>query len=283
MLLKSCRLLVTEDAQDYCRSRKGIKSMLVLSRKEDQKVCFPSLGITVQILRVNGSSVRLGIDAPIEVRIIRDELDKTDSVKASSHSYVIRLPQDLRHELRNELNSLSIALHLFKQELEAGYVDDAEATFERLVQHLERISANKVLSPGGTPNITNKLTALLVEDEPNEREMLAGFLRMQGYRVVTASDGLEAIDYLESNEKPSVLLMDMRMPRCDGPTTIRRIRENTAFDDIKIFAISGSSPEENHINATEDGVNGWFMKPLNPRSLVDAMANTVSKPETVTA
>ncbi len=258
--------------------------MLVLSRKPDQKVCFPGLGITVQILRVNGSSVRLGIDAPIEVRIIRDELDEDEGTGQSSRSYVIRLPRDLRHELRNELNSLSIALHLFKQELEAGYVNDAESTFQKLVQHLERISSNRALSREGVANESaGQLTALLVEDQANEREMLAGFLRMHGYRVVTAGDGVEAMEYLESNEKPSVLLVDMRMPRCDGPTTIRQIRQNPAFDDVRIFAISGSSPEENDIEVGEQGVNGWFMKPLNPHTLVDAMADIVATPERLTA
>jgi CheY-like chemotaxis protein len=64
----------------------------------------------------------------------------------------------------------------------------------------------------------------------------------------------------------------MRMPRCDGPSTIRRIRENPAFDGVKIFAISGSTAAENCVNIERDGVNGWFMKPLNPRSLVDALA-----------
>jgi carbon storage regulator CsrA len=246
--------------------------MLVLSRKEDQKVRFPGLGITVQILRVKGSSVHLGIDAPLEVRIIRDELRGDDPPRAT-RSHVIRLPQKLRHELRNELNSLSIALHLFKQEIDAGHFEDAEATFDKLVDHLERVSSNNALSrEDATTTSTDESTALLVEDEPNEREMLAGFLRLHGYRVATAGDGLEAIEYLESNEKPSVVLIDMRMPRCDGPTTIRRIRENPAFDGVKIFAISGSTPQENQMDAEGEGVNGWFMKPLNPRSLVDAMA-----------
>jgi carbon storage regulator CsrA len=254
--------------------------MLVLSRKEDQKVCFPGLGITVQIVRVKGSSVRLGIDAPTEVRIIRDELGDDGPEKPPPRAHVIRLPQNLRHELRNELNSLSIALHLFKQELEAGYREDAEATFNKLVEHLERISANQVLSRKEVSGSNStELTALLVEDEPNEREMLAGFLRMHGYRVATAADGLEAMEYLESNVKPSVVLVDMRMPRCDGPTTIRRIRENPAFDRVKIFAVSGSTPEENRIDAEEVGVNRWFMKPLNPKSLVDAMAVTTHDPE----
>jgi carbon storage regulator CsrA len=273
-----------EGANSSRPSKEAVDSMLVLSRKEDEKVCFPGLGITVQILRVKGSRVRLGVDAPVEVRIIRDEVDDDGRDGSPSRTHVIRLPQDLRHEIRNELNSLSIALHLFKQEMDAGYHQDAESTFDTLVEHLERLGANRVFSREGVPGCEKpESTALLVEDEANEREMLAGFLRMHGYTVATAADGLEAIEYLESNEKPSVVLVDMRMPRCDGPTTIRRIRENPAFDGVKIFAISGSTAEENRMDPEEAGVNRWFMKPLNPKSLVDAMAITTNEPEPTAA
>ncbi len=258
--------------------------MLVLSRKKDQQVCFPALGITVKILRVSGSTVRVGVDAPMEVQIIRDELEN-GPVKPAPRQHVIRLPQNLRHELRNQLNSLSIALHLFKQEIDAGYRRDAEATFERLVEHLERITRNEALASQTikTKRTSPDAVALLVEDEPNEREMLAGFLRLHGYQITTAADGLEAIDYLESNLKPSVVLIDMRMPRCDGPTTIRRIRENPAFDAVKIFAISGSTAQENQINVEAEGVNRWFLKPLNPQLLVDALAISAGDPEPTAA
>ncbi len=247
--------------------------MLVLSRKQDQKVRFPGLGITVQVVGVKGSSVRLGIDAPAEVRIIRDELDDSGAATPAPRLHVVRLPRELRHELRNELNSLSLALHLFKQELAAGYRQDAEATFDKLVNHIERIGSNEALSHD-IPRVeqVQESMALVVEDSANEREMLAGLLRMNGYRVATACDGVEAMEYLTSHERPSVVLVDMRMPRCDGPTTIQRIRDNHAFDGIKIFAISGSTPEENRLDIGAAKVNGWFMKPLNPRSLVDAMA-----------
>ena len=126
--------------------------MLVLSRKQDQKVSFPELGISVHILRVKGSSVRVGVDAPLEVRIIRDELEPQSNSKTGSRlprTRVIRLPRNLRHELRNELNSLSIALHLFKEEMEAGHDKDADATFAKLVEYLERISDNKAFSREG--------------------------------------------------------------------------------------------------------------------------------------
>ncbi|MCG8653257.1 MAG: carbon storage regulator, partial [Pirellulales bacterium] len=112
--------------------------MLVLSRKEDQRVFFPGLGISIQVIRVKGSLVHLGFDAPMEVRIIREELANGDAQRdrptsGALRERVIQLPKHLRHEIRNELNSLSIALHLFKQEVEDGDCKGAEETFEKLV------------------------------------------------------------------------------------------------------------------------------------------------------
>ncbi len=251
--------------------------MLVLSRKAEQKVCFPGLGISVHILQVKGSTVRVGVDAPMEVRIMRDEL-QDDSESGKPRTHVVRLPRELRHELRNQLNTLSLALHLFKQEIDSGRFQDAEETFDKLVEHIEQLSQNRALTPANSKAAHEdheSPTALLVEDEPNEREMLAGFLRMQGYEVATAADGLEAIEYLEGHRRPTVILIDMRMPRCDGATTVRKIRKNTEMDGVKIFAISGSTPEESGLTAGGAEVNRWFSKPLNPRQLVDAMASEV--------
>ncbi len=249
--------------------------MLVLSRKENQKIRFPDLDVTVEILRVKGSAVRVGVDAPMEIRILRDEIEEFES-KPNPQQHIVRLPQSERHEVRNKLNSLSIALHLCKQEMVAGHFDDAQQTFEKVFEQIQNIVQDEKTPQEPIPAVENpQKTALLVEDEDNEREMLAGFLRLHGYEVVTASNGLEAIDYLESNSKPSLVLMDMRMPRCDGPTTIRRIRENPELEALKIFAISGSSPEENQFGNLDESIDQWFMKPLDPRNLVAAMADSL--------
>ena len=268
--------------------------MLVLSRRVDQKVSFPGLGITVQILGVKGNNVKVGVDAPLEIRVIRDELaeqeptkgaipDSTEKVEPKTH--IIRLPKDARHALRNQLNTLSIALHMFKQQIDSGYDDDAEDTFDRLVSYLENLSSGEFESnstsdsqSATSPDAPRPFRALLVEDEENEREMLAGILRMKGYEVVTAGDGIEALSYLEDNDPPDVVLIDMRMPRQDGPTTIRKIRSNERFDRTKVFAVSGSLPPEVGIDTKRDGVNRWFCKPLNPRSLVDAMVEESFEP-----
>ena len=242
--------------------------MLVLSRKEEQKILFPTLGISLEIVHIKGSTVRVGINAPMEVPIVRDELADHETV----NKQINRLPRQLRHEFRNELNAISIATHLFKQEMEHGHFDNAEQTFDKLVQRLERISMSESLTSKSDSSSTTAhkpLRALVVEDQPNEREMLAGFLRLQGYQVDTAADGEEALEHLKANVDTTVVLVDMRMPRCDGPTAIRRIRANRNMDQIKIYAISGSSPEENQ--SASESVNGWFMKLLNPQLLIESL------------
>ncbi|MEM9352428.1 MAG: response regulator [Planctomycetota bacterium] len=260
--------------------------MLVLSRNKNQKVCFPELGISVEILDVKGSKVRVGVDAPMEVRILRDELQKGETSQPAPKPHVIRLPQTLRHELRNALHELSLRLHVYQKRAEidrkAGSGAEQRAQFEpdemfeAIVRRLEGLSSHQVFSSEGLLAGIGKApdqpgVALVVDDDDNERELLAGFLRMCGYRVAAAGDGVEAIQYLEDNEPPRVILLDMQMPRCDGESFLRQLRENPRFDETNVFVISGTTPEESGMTP-EDGYTQWFGKPLDPRRVVEALS-----------
>ena len=79
--------------------------MLVLSRKENQKVLFPNLGITVEVLGVKGSNVRLGIDAPPRIRILRAELDELPDGLAGDFSASPETHTD-KHQRNNLLNTI---------------------------------------------------------------------------------------------------------------------------------------------------------------------------------
>jgi CheY-like chemotaxis protein len=109
--------------------------------------------------------------------------------------------------------------------------------------------------------------ALLVEDDPNECELLAGILRLSGIDVSTAGDGADALDSLQKGTRPDVLLLNMRLPRCDGPSTVRAIRQNPAYAGLKIFAVA-TAPEECGCEQVRSGINRWFSKPLNPEVLL---------------
>jgi DNA-binding response OmpR family regulator len=107
-----------------------------------------------------------------------------------------------------------------------------------------------------------------VEDNENESELLAGYLRTCDFHVVTARDGADALEYLAGNDKPHVMLLDMNMPRMDGRTTIGKIRSNPKCAGLKVFAVSGASPEESSVRVGPNGVDRWFTKPIRPDRLV---------------
>jgi CheY-like chemotaxis protein len=111
-------------------------------------------------------------------------------------------------------------------------------------------------------------TALLVEDNPAERELMALFLRNAGLDVATASDGADALDYLHRRGQPDVVLLDMGLPRTDGAAVVRAVRRDPAYAGLKIFAVTGHGPEEFGLAEGPAGVDRWYHKPVNPADLV---------------
>jgi carbon storage regulator CsrA len=237
--------------------------MLVLSRRTREVIRFPEVGIHVEILRIKGSSVRIGVDAPLEISVVRGELEDHQPRQTIRKFSISNIDE---HQFRNQLNSLTIASALIKRLMEAGRPVEACTQLESVLRQLETL---------GGPVESRALSALLVEDTANEREMLAGFLRLHGFEVDTVSDGLEALDFLEHRTVPNLILLDMNMPNCDGPTTIRRIRQNPSWDEVMIFAVSGLLPQDVGIDAQRDRVTHWFQKPLQPADLIVAINNLV--------
>ena len=93
-------------------------------------------------------------------------------------------------------------------------------------------------------------------------------LRLSGFAVDTAGDGCDALDHLRSGGRPDVVLLDMALPRCDGATTAREIRRDPACAGLKIFAVSGHSPNEYDLDHGPGGIDRWFHKPLDPAMLL---------------
>src|SRR5262249_5411941 len=119
-------------------------------------------------------------------------------------------------------------LAVLRRQLQAGNLADAELTLDSLPEELgllrQRLENAHPEQGKSQPEAARKGRALLVEDNANERELLATFLRISGLDVVTAGDGCDALDYLHSHRLPDLVLLDMGLPRCDGPTVVREIR-----------------------------------------------------------
>lgn len=252
--------------------------MLVLSRREHEKIVFPALRTSVEVLEAKAGRVRLGIQAPAEVQILREEIMKSAPAAGYAPASDIPLPaprdserlRKLRHDLRNRLNTGTIGLALARRQLQAGMIDQLEGTLEKIAcgfQSLESDLQTFVEKTAAAPS-ERQLEALLVEDDTNECELLAGFLRLAGYKVNTAHDGADAMDRLRSGSKPDVMLLDMNLPRCDGVTTVKMIRRDPELADLRIYAVTGYSAQQLGVDEKHSGLNGWFQKPLDPERLL---------------
>ena len=242
--------------------------MLVLSRRANEQIVFPTLGISVSVERIDSRRVRLGIDAPSEVPVLRHELLESQSDHPQRGS-ATNPKRD--HELRNRLNAVSVRLHLLQRQLELGHVSNVTSAIEATLNELQRMENMLARSSSLNASLVEKPRALIVDDCRNESELLAEYLRTFDYEVFTVENGIECLEFLASHTRPDVILLDMNMPRMDGKAAVRSIRENPAHDGIKVFAVSGISQEAACIETGPNGVDRWFTKPIRPNELVEQM------------
>lgn len=258
--------------------------MLVLSRRLSQKLVFPAIQATVQVVAVKPGVVRLGIDAPEHISVFREELlERKDFPTENRVSQALpeSTANELMHLLNNRLNTSTVGLALLRRQLERGLTSDMIDTLNKIEGNLKTVQqrVERLEIQRSTPLARRR--ALLVEDDRNECELLAGFLRLAGLDVHTAGDGAAALDYLNYHGKPDVLLLDMILPRCDGPTTVRAIRRNPNFAGLRIFGVTGAPVEQFGLDEGPAGIDVWLRKPLNPEVLLRELDHT-SAPEAAT-
>lgn len=99
-------------------------------------------------------------------------------------------------------------------------------------------------------------TVLIVEDEEDLREMMMVALEMNGYAVVTADEGKEALQKLESIERPCLILLDLLMPGMNGWDFFEKLREIPAYSSVPVI-VHSSAPDR-----APAGVTRVVRKPL---------------------
>ncbi len=105
---------------------------------------------------------------------------------------------------------------------------------------------------------------LVVEDEPMVAEVVARYLRRDGYAVEVVHDGLSAIERFEA-ERPDLIVLDIMIPRIDGLDVCRRVREQS---ETPIILLTARSSEPDKIHGLGLGADDYVTKPFSPRELV---------------
>ncbi|KAA3655450.1 MAG: DNA-binding response regulator [Chloroflexi bacterium] len=107
-------------------------------------------------------------------------------------------------------------------------------------------------------------TILVVDDEANIRDLAQLYLEKEGYRVVTAVDGLQALDLIKQ-ESPTLMVLDLMLPELDGWEVCRRVRQES---NLPILMLTARDDDIDKIVGLEMGADDYLTKPFNPREMV---------------
>jgi carbon storage regulator CsrA len=251
--------------------------MLVLSRRENDTIVFPTLGVTIELLRLRGGAAKIGIEAPSDIPVKRGELLGLRSLEFPGEDVpASQKLRQLRHTVRQRLEAAALLLNDLHRQVEEGGGEDAQAGILRLFHELESLEQEAFddLHPGESQEsvVRRVRHALVVEDDHDQRELMAGLFRMSGYEVTTAADGVDALDFLSLHAAPDAIVLDLRMPRCNGAEMVRQIRCDPRFRGVKLFAVSGVEPASMGVTLGPDGVDRWFQKPVQPEMLLEEVS-----------
>lgn len=120
-----------------------------------------------------------------------------------------------------------------------------------------------------------KFLILVVEDSADNLAVISLNLQQQGYRVVSASNGEDAVN-IATQTQPNLILMDINLPGLDGLAATRRIRENEALRDVPVVAVTAFGTEGFQRAAYDVGVSGYLTKPIDLDRMNQLIARLLS-------
>ncbi|MCP4192477.1 MAG: carbon storage regulator [Planctomycetaceae bacterium] len=226
--------------------------MLALTRKENERLLFPTLGVSVAVVRIQGNRVRIGVDAPADIPVLREEIADLKGIEftpdpSASEARLIAMTKLLGEKLHATAGKLN-RLHEHLQDDPDG--QGQVLNIYRELQDLERGIHEPETTEAETPH------ALLINRNANERELLASCLRFGGFEVAAAPNTGAAFDYLSLHACPDFALIDT----ADATSEFtEQLRSNQACSQMKLFGIG-----EPHAACTD----GSFPRPIDAEILV---------------
>jgi CheY-like chemotaxis protein len=113
-------------------------------------------------------------------------------------------------------------------------------------------------------------TILVVDDDPQFRELCTTVLRFHGFGVMTASDGLHALHAIE-RRRPALILLDLNMPRVDGWSVLRELAANPSTRSIPVIVVTGAE-----VGHAVDQAAAILRKPIGPDQVVPIVERHLS-------
>ena len=110
-----------------------------------------------------------------------------------------------------------------------------------------------------------KIKILVVDDESRMRKLVRDFLEREGFEVLEAGDGVEAMDLFYEEKEVALVILDVMMPKMDGWQTLREIRQTS---QVPVIMLTARSEERDELQGFKLGVDEYISNPFSPKILV---------------
>jgi DNA-binding NarL/FixJ family response regulator len=124
------------------------------------------------------------------------------------------------------------------------------------------------------PNETTKL--LLIDDDPNLILLVKDYLEFQGYEVMVAENGREALEIL-AQTIPDMIICDVMMPEMDGYTFVEYVRQDPRTDWIPVLFLSAKGQSQDRVKGLSKGADVYMIKPFEPEELVAQVESSLKQ------
>lgn len=120
-----------------------------------------------------------------------------------------------------------------------------------------------------------KTKVLLVDDEKDIVEFLGYNLEQEGLEVITANDGIEALDKMKEN--PDIVILDVMMPKMDGYETCTKIKAMEGFENVPVIFLTAKSGELDEVHGLNIGADDFIQKPVSTKKIVARIKSNLRK------
>jgi DNA-binding NarL/FixJ family response regulator len=124
------------------------------------------------------------------------------------------------------------------------------------------------------------LTILVVDDDPGTRLAIGDYLEMAGYSVITAADGQQGLDMVETY-RPHLMVTDIVMPRMNGYQLVRSVRQHPSFRLLPVIFLTERNKTEERIQGYQSGADLYLPKPFELQELGAAIRNLLERSQMI--
>ena len=144
------------------------------------------------------------------------------------------------------------------------------------------IVPDSIVKPPAVQELDLPPLALVVDDSITMRRVTQRLLERNGMQVITAKDGLEALEVLQ-NHRPQILILDIEMPRMDGYELASRVRKNPEISNLPMIMVTSRTGAKHRARAIELGVNDYLGKPYQEFEMLEAIRHLLGEDFNVSA